>query len=480
MSLKIKVAIAITGIFIILGIVDFSIRQYIIYPGFLTLEQENATDNAVRIGEALNREIKFLDSLLNDWSAWDDTYEFVQSPSEQYINANLTPSTFENNQLNLLYFVSKDGQVIWGGIEGISPETTNKLREFIGKTVSMDHPFRAFETENTPLQEKGVSGLYFTPAGVFIISSRPVLTSENNGPAQGTIIMGKHVDNTFIERLSEQIRMDLKRYNNQGKIYESILSQAIKTKKFMYLIDIEPELDLLNIYSALPDITGKNAIIFKSEFRRKIVKTGYATIRYATLSFLVTMISALVVMIILIHWLVVKPVLRLKDNVISARKDNRRTLELVSRQDEIGVLGREFKQLLDLLGERSKKLEDTNRQLVEDIEERKKAEKALLESEEQLRAVLENLPVGVFVHDRKGNYRMVNDVGCRLTGYTREEILKMSVKDIDRVEFSESQMKLFIKQVNEKGFYIFESTNIRKDGSFYPAEIHLVGIIWGG
>jgi sensor domain CHASE-containing protein len=110
MSLKLKAAIIVTGIFILLGIVDFSIQNNIIYPGFLTLEREDATDNAVRIGEALNREIKFLDSLLNDWSAWDDTYEFVQSPSDQYISANLTISTFENNQLNFIYFTERNGR----------------------------------------------------------------------------------------------------------------------------------------------------------------------------------------------------------------------------------------------------------------------------------------------------------------------------------------------------------------------------------
>jgi hypothetical protein len=55
MSLKIKAAIIVSVIFILLGIVDFCIRQFIIFPGFLSLERENAKDNSIRIIEAFNR-----------------------------------------------------------------------------------------------------------------------------------------------------------------------------------------------------------------------------------------------------------------------------------------------------------------------------------------------------------------------------------------------------------------------------------------
>ncbi len=77
MSLKTKVAIIVTGIFILLGVVDYSIRQHIIYPGFLSLEKEEIANDAVRIEEAFNREIQHLDTFVHDWAAWDDTYEFI-------------------------------------------------------------------------------------------------------------------------------------------------------------------------------------------------------------------------------------------------------------------------------------------------------------------------------------------------------------------------------------------------------------------
>lgn len=479
MSLKIKAAIIVSVIFILLGIVDFCIRQFIIFPGFLSLERENAKDNSIRIIEAINREINYMDRLTHDWSAWDDTYNFVGNPTEEYIDANLTPSTFETNQLNLLYIAAEDGHIVWMGTQGLSPDSDKGIRSFIGEKIGGGHVFRSFDFEGKSLGEVKISGIFRTPSGFFIISSRPVLTNENSGPARGALIMGTLIDDAFIKRISEQIRINVEIFV-EDRAVDTLLRQGLSENNTPYYIDITNNRSFLNIYAAIPDITEKSLFTLRAELPRKIVRTGYSTTLYATVFFLGTMVSALIIMILLLHWLVIRPVLSLKDNVISARLTNKRFSEPRSQKDELGILGSEFKQLLDLLDERSEKLEETNRKLIDDIDRRKEAEKALLESEEQLRTVLEKLPVGVFVHDRKGNYRMVNDVGCRLTGYTREEILKMRVKDIDCVEFSDSQMKLFIRQVNEKGFYVFESKNIRKDGSFYPAEVHLVGITLGG
>ena len=71
MSLKLKVAIIVTVIFLILGIVDYHIRQHILYPSFISLEKEEAKNNAARIEEAFVREIHHLDTFAHDWAAWD-------------------------------------------------------------------------------------------------------------------------------------------------------------------------------------------------------------------------------------------------------------------------------------------------------------------------------------------------------------------------------------------------------------------------
>ncbi|MBN1606773.1 MAG: PAS domain S-box protein [Polyangiaceae bacterium] len=65
-----------------------------------------------------------------------------------------------------------------------------------------------------------------------------------------------------------------------------------------------------------------------------------------------------------------------------------------------------------------------------DITDRKRAEEALRASEEKYRAYVENAPEGIFVIDEAGRYRDVNQAACRLTGYSRDELLGMSIWDV--------------------------------------------------
>lgn len=55
---------------------------------------------------------------------------------------------------------------------------------------------------------------------------------------------------------------------------------------------------------------------------------------------------------------------------------------------------------------------------------------ALRKSEEKYRNYIESAPDGVFVSDEKGIFIEVNEAVCNITGYSREELLKMSVADI--------------------------------------------------
>ncbi len=65
-----------------------------------------------------------------------------------------------------------------------------------------------------------------------------------------------------------------------------------------------------------------------------------------------------------------------------------------------------------------------------DITERKQAEEALRASELKYRAYVSRAPDGVFVADGDGRYVDVNDAACRMTGYSREELLSMSIPQL--------------------------------------------------
>ena len=115
-----------------------------------------------------------------------------------------------------------------------------------------------------------------------------------------------------------------------------------------------------------------------------------------------------------------------------------------------------------------------------DITSRKRTEKILRESEDRFRTVLEGLPGGVFAHNLDGQFMFVNGAACKNTGYSSEELLRMSVSDIDPASVTrDDPIRLWHRLEVEKTLTI-ETTHIRRDGSQYPVEVHLNAIMMGG
>jgi len=100
--------------------------------------------------------------------------------------------------------------------------------------------------------------------------------------------------------------------------------------------------------------------------------------------------------------------------------------------------------------------------------ERKQAEQALRESEEKYRMLVEQASDAIFIANRDGQCVDVNATGCKLLGYTREEIQKLSVQDFAKFSLnSPSQFKALL----EGKTLIIEGEAFCKDGTLRFVEI---------
>lgn len=105
-----------------------------------------------------------------------------------------------------------------------------------------------------------------------------------------------------------------------------------------------------------------------------------------------------------------------------------------------------------------------------DVTGRKKMENELLKRDEQHRAMLSIIPDGFGFIDKQGRLLDVNDAYCRMIGYSRDELLGMSVRDVEAMENHEETVR-HIQRVMETGSDIFETRHRRKDGSVIEIEV---------
>jgi PAS domain S-box-containing protein len=110
--------------------------------------------------------------------------------------------------------------------------------------------------------------------------------------------------------------------------------------------------------------------------------------------------------------------------------------------------------------------------MAQDVTERKRAEEALRESEERFRGTFENAAVGVAHKDAEGCWLCVNEKYCEIVGYTREELLQRTFKDITYPEDLAAELERYTSLMRgELPSYSLEKRYIRKDGSLVWSDV---------
>jgi len=107
---------------------------------------------------------------------------------------------------------------------------------------------------------------------------------------------------------------------------------------------------------------------------------------------------------------------------------------------------------------------------IETEKERKRAEEVLRERESQYRGIFNSATDSFLIFDLDGNIVDANPQACKMYGYTYEELIKLSGKDIVHPDYLHL-FEQFKRDVQATGEFYAESVNIRQDGTIFTIEV---------
>lgn len=122
---------------------------------------------------------------------------------------------------------------------------------------------------------------------------------------------------------------------------------------------------------------------------------------------------------------------------------------------------------LEEAGNREQEIAEKNRQLEEEIIERKRMEEALRSAEENYRSIFENAVEGIFQSTPEGRCLSANPAMAKIHGYASSEELLAEVTDIERQVYVNPKDREALRRLMEYEGFVkgFEYQVYRKDGA---------------
>ena len=118
--------------------------------------------------------------------------------------------------------------------------------------------------------------------------------------------------------------------------------------------------------------------------------------------------------------------------------------------------------------------------VIEDVTERKRLEEDLRRSEERYRDLFENAIDPIVIVDDRQNYVDVNKRALELFGYSREELLSMSIRDMIPPEQLPRTEDAFSELARQGAYQRFIGKVRKKDGTFVDIEVSSSAIVNNG
>ncbi|MEW6275286.1 MAG: PAS domain S-box protein [Bacillota bacterium] len=395
MALRTKVLLSTLVVFLFLLGAMYLATEATLLRSFAELENKSARSGTEGALNALNEELGFLETAAADWAEWDDTYTFIENPEDEYIKSNLVDSTFVNLRLNFMVFLNSSGQVVFGKGFDLQKEKEAPVPESL-----REHLLAADFLLNHSRQ----AGVILLPENPLLIASCPILTSEEEGPARGGLVLGRYLDAPEVERLARKTRLPVSINRFDDPQLPPDFASARQNLSGGANIYVRPlGEDSIAGYGLLKDIYGKPALLVGVKMPREIHSLGRKSAFYFLLSFLVIGLALGAAILLLIDRTFISRLERLSVSIngIKASSDFS-TRVPVAQGDELERLTTAINEMLAAL---------------------EKSHRELRESEDRYRNLVESSPDLIFTLNNKGKIAAVNQTGLAPFGYRPEKVL---------------------------------------------------------
>ncbi len=168
--------------------------RYIVVDSMDKVERRLAEEGMQGIRAVLESQLTHLARTARDWAFWDATYQFVDDLNKEFIEENLTSETFHALHLKGMLFYDKN-RVLQHQVafDSNTDEETRLSENFLNDIQATTPLFPSPDARDC------TSGIFIHDGDAHLAAACPILTSHSEGPARGTLIFLREIDQEVMD-----------------------------------------------------------------------------------------------------------------------------------------------------------------------------------------------------------------------------------------------------------------------------------------
>lgn len=332
MSVKFKTLLISTISFFIIAILTFTILGVAIFK-YIDYIEHNGSERKFKVVQAIiEREEYNMHKTTLDWAHWDDSYNFILGKNkEAFIEANLQDTTLQQLNLNFMYFIDAQGNMVYSMSRDLDSRTKDLLEK---KLLNKSIDFNSLEVSKNNKKVPGILNIY---GKLFIVDWAGINTTDEKSKINGGLIIGRYIDKQFIDYINSitNARVDFKEIINPNETDIDTLKKDSEN---------------IILYKPIQDINGDMSILSSISMERDDYKIGKNYFKAMILISFMIIALILFINVIIFDKCILKRLKALDEfiNTVAITRDTKARIN-ISGNDEIKNIANSTNRMLGKL-----------------------------------------------------------------------------------------------------------------------------------